>query len=722
MSTQTQALHGIYANTLYRNQQNGYTVFALYPEEKIIPLNKFGTITCTGYCVPFTNGMPIYATGTYKKDRTSGVFTCESIKEDYQTRKTMISFLKYAFNGIGEKTAETIVDKHGTNLSNLLNNPNAASYLSESVKGINKDRAEKIIRTLRNTSAQRQVFEFIAPFGGTYHDSCKIYEEYGAESIKKMKANPYCITQVGVSFTLADNIAKKMNKGAADQERIDALIDMIDEIFESGDTYIYQEEIYNYMNKFLTSSQSAFQRKLPLTLLQTGLTRSKKYFLDTTSTPARIYPRKLYQAEKNIVREIKRLEKTAQVLDFTPDIVQKVEEMCGINYAPPQQNSFHALEKTGVKIITGGPGTGKTTTIRGILTAYQMMYPDNVIKLCAPTGRAAQRMSESTDMEAVTIHRLLDFRPYGNNVICKDDKNPIEADLIVVDEMSMTDTLLMASLLRAVKDGTLLLLVGDIYQLPSVGPGDVLHDLIFCKKLPVFRLTKVYRQAGDSPIVTNANLINEGRTDLITCEDFEIITVKNDEECKEKILELTKKYYDKDDPFKMQILSPSKKYEAGTRNINEEIQKIVNPKTEGFTFGSITYKVGDKIILLNNNYECGYYNGDVGEVTEITSNGVFVDILGTTLRLKRGMMEDLNLAYDVTVHKSQGSEYPIAICALPENPGNMLARNLLYTAVTRAKKKVIIVATEGSLTKAVKNNKTGKRKTSLMELMAETEF
>lgn len=350
------------------------------------------------------------------------------------------------------------------------------------------------------------------------------------------------------------------------------------------------------------------------------------------------------------------------------------------------------------------------------------MYPDNIIKLCAPTGRAAQRMTESTGMEAVTIHRLLDFRPCANGVVHKDAKNPIVADLIVVDEMSMTDTELMSIFLQAVQDGTLVLLVGDIYQLPSVGPGDVLHDIIFSEKVPVFRLTKVYRQAGDSPIVTNANKINDGHTDLVENEDFEIIIVQSDEELKDKILELTTQYYNPDKPFDMQILAPSKKYDAGTKNLNKVIQEAVNPGKKGFVFGDTTYRVGDKIIMLNNNYGHGYFNGDVGYVVAIDDNGVTVNILDVEIVITKGMMEDMSLAYGVTVHKSQGSEYPLAICALPKSPANMLVRNLFYTAVTRAKKKVIVVAVDGSVQASVRNNQTGKRKTGLLEKLSKAEF
>ena len=350
------------------------------------------------------------------------------------------------------------------------------------------------------------------------------------------------------------------------------------------------------------------------------------------------------------------------------------------------------------------------------------MYPDNIIKLCAPTGRAAQRMTESTGMEAVTIHRLLEYFVSGDKVFHKDAKNPIVADLIVVDEMSMTDTELMSIFLQAVQDGTLVMLVGDIYQLPSVGPGDVLHDIIFSEKLPVFRLTKVYRQAGDSPIVTNANKINDGHTDLIETEDFEIIVVQNDEECKEKILELTKQYYDASKPFDMQILAPSKKYESGTKNLNKVIQEAVNPGKKGFVFGDTTYRVGDKIIMLNNNYQSGYFNGDVGYVVSINDEGVVVNILDNEITITKNMMDDMSLAYSVTVHKSQGSEYPLAICALPKSPGNMLVRNLFYTAVTRAKKKVIVVAVDGSIQASIRNNQTGKRKTGLLEKLSKADF
>ena len=370
-----------------------------------------------------------------------------------------------------------------------------------------------------------------------------------------------------------------------------------------------------------------------------------------------IYLKWLYRAEEETARQLQRLMRSSQPLEFDPDIADWAEANCGIKYAPQQRESFKLIEKTGVAVITGGPGTGKTTTVNGLIAAYEKLNPNKVIRLCAPTGRAAQRMTESTGREAVTIHRLLEFRPFGNDTVHKNAADPIIADLIVVDEASMLDIELASIFLSAVQSGTLVLFIGDINQLPSVGPGDVLHDLIDSECIPTVQLSTVYRQGSQSPIIVNSKRINEGLNCAVTDDDYHMDVLEDASTILLRTIQLVASMYDPQKPFDVQVLAPTHKGDAGVGMINTMLQDVLNPPNgqPEMKYGSRIYRVGDKVILLNNNYSVGYFNGDIGTVKDITSEGIEIEILDKTLKLTKSEMEDLNLAYCMSIHKSQGS-------------------------------------------------------------------
>lgn len=333
-------------------------------------------------------------------------------------------------------------------------------------------------------------------------------------------------------------------------------------------------------------------------------------------------------------------------------------------------------------------------------------------------------MMESTGKESVTIHRLLDYRPFGNNgeVMHKTAEDPIDADFIVVDEASMLDVDLANIFLSAVKSETLVLFVGDTNQLPSVGPGDVLHDIIVSNTVPVYQLTTVYRQAKESPIVANAIAINEGSDELIENEDFQILYKENPIEIKNSVVETVKRLFEKSRPFETQVLVPTHKGDAGVSALNNVLQEMLNPHQDGKKekkFGSKTYRIGDKILMLNNNYAEGYFNGDLGTVESISDDAMTVCLLDKHIKLSNDLMEDVSLAYAMSIHKSQGSEFRNVIVALPYQPTSMLKRNLLYTAITRAKKTVTIISENGAVAKSIVTAETGKRKTRLAERLKE---
>ena len=372
--------------------------------------------------------------------------------------------------------------------------------------------------------------------------------------------------------------------------------------------------------------------------------QTRELFCKSNKKNGIVYNRKIYDAENNAVENIIRLTSNREKIPFDARLIRKSEKACGMSYGKQQREAFpKILESKGIKILTGGPGTGKTTTIKGIILAYQEMHPKDVVKLCAPTGRAAQRMAESTEMPACTVHRLLNYTPYGEDANFKDASNPIDADLIVVDEVSMLDISLFSMLIDAIKTGATLVLVGDIHQLESVGPGAVLHDLLDIndKFIPKCMLTDVFRQKGGSPIIDNSKRINEGRTSLVTGKDFQIIQTKTETESMEKVKGIMKKYYDPKDPFKIQILCPSKEGISGVVNQNTILQECLNTSKDKIFYGKGCYKVNDKIIMTKNNYEADYYNGDIGIIRSIDKNKqLHVEIREKEYVLTRDMMED----------------------------------------------------------------------------------
>ena len=358
-------LHGTYVRTMYRNERNGFTRFSIVPEEKTVPLNKYGNVSCAGFTIPFVTGTPILVEGEYIEKGDYSYIDCKVIREDFSNEKISVEFLSSGvFDGIGPATAQSIVRVFGSDLSKFAKRPDAIAVLCSSVRGMNYERASAIMEKLKSTTMQRELFEFIAQFGGTYHESCKIFEKYGIQSIAMLKKQPYeAITKCKLSFPVADSIAKQEGFPACSDERLSALAETLrDECCESGDTYIYQKEMHTYMNQFLVSEKSAYQRPLPATILQSGISCNKRFHVDTESVPARIYPKVLAHAEDTIVKELIRLERTSKRMSYSSSLVDEVEAETGMKYAPPQRASFDALKRTGVKIVTGGPGTGKSAT------------------------------------------------------------------------------------------------------------------------------------------------------------------------------------------------------------------------------------------------------------------------------------------------------------------------------------------------------------------------
>lgn len=547
-----------------------------------------------------------------------------------------------------------------------------------------------------------------------------LYEKYGDylgfPQIRQMVTagmydipeNPYEACGI-CGFKVADMVASQREVSALNRSRLNALVNCaMDRLAENGDTYISVESLISQINIM----QSAYT-KLDARFILMNTKISGRY--EITGHGYAVKARVI--AEETVAKQIARLSLTGKSLNFNPEMTEEIQKDAGIVYAPQQKEAFNMCASTGLKILTGGPGTGKTSTLKGILECLKKLIPGAVIKCCAPTGRAAQRMKESTGLEAQTVHRLCEYKPFaGESYSSKNETDPIAADIVVVDEVSMLDIEMASMLLSAIKDGAFVLFVGDVNQLESVGAGSVLRDMIASGQIPVYQLTKVYRQAETSAIVSNANKVNAGDMNIQEAEDFKIIRCLNENEVSEKTIELFKQFYDTENPYEFQMLSPVKAGAAGVNNLNRLAQQDIfaGKNQPHITAGKRKYFVEDKVIFLKNDTEKDFYNGDCGIIINLCEAEMTVDVMGNIISLSReDICDRVSLAYDVTIHKSQGSEYQVVVIPLMKRAPGMLNRNLLYTAITRAKKKVYVITEHDALEMCIKHVSSG-RKTGLV--------
>ena len=730
-------IYGVFLDNLWRNEKTGRSYFRMktrqllflgkmYQSKEVIRNKKTGldetwyTIVCDGSDIGIPSqkaGNPIKVSGYYMSDNqnsNSWDFKICKVSEATNDENVAIQYLSSdTFENVTEEDAIKIVATYGCDIYKLSKNPEAVKMLMD-VTSMNEENARLVIDTIRKTTVEREVFSLLSQMDIPYPYSVKAVKYYGCKAYNKIRKRPYHVGErLGLTFIQCDAIAKHCGFNSISSDRIRMAAKEVIRDFEiDGNIFTPLTDFKKALLKKLKTESFHFQLPVASVIAMIG----NEFGFERINGIDSVYRKALAEAEKRIAGNIERLAKCNKVEAYNDSLIEYAQKACDMKYGNQQRKAFsNILARRGVKILTGGPGTGKTTTVKGILLAYQKIHPDHVIKLCAPTGRAAQRMAESTRMPAVTIHRLLDYKPYGDNVSYKNADNPIEADLIVVDEMSMTDVELFDIFLEAVKTGTTLILVGDIHQLESVGPGAILNDLLTSDDSLIQKsmLTEVFRQKGDSPIIDNAQKINKGDIHLAECDEFKIIHTKSSEESLEQIKKLSAEMYDKDNPFMTQILCPARSGLAGIDNINRELPELLNPNRKALIYGYSKFREGDKIIMTKNNYITDYYNGDIGIVKTVSENGLNVEIRGTIIILTRDMLDDIKLSYGMTIHKSQGSEFKNVIVIMPMEPQNMLVRNLFYTAVTRAKSTVIIINESSAMETAIKVNKSGERRTLL---------
>lgn len=618
--------------------------------------------------------------------------------------------------GVGKAMAARIVAHFGEETLTILN---TSSMRLTEVAGIGKKKAKDIIESYAEVAEMRELMLFLESYGISSSYAMRLQLNYGAGAIDKLKENPYELASEvkGIGFKTADRIAMAIGMEANAPARLRAGIEYaINKIAAMGHTCLDMNTLATQTAELLQTELS-YVEDLLHELVITKRLRTEEYY-DTQL----VYPEYLYQAECIVARRLLKLKDRAKAVDEidVKTIIDKWQRQENIQLADIQMQAIESAVQHGVLVLTGGPGTGKTTIIKGIIKALEAAGCE--ILLAAPTGRAARRLAESTGREAKTIHRMLEYNPgEGLSSFARNEYEPLQADVVIVDEASMLDVLLSNYLLRALPVGCRVVLVGDIDQLPAVGAGNVLSDIIRSGSMPVIRLTQVFRQTDESSIVVNAHKINSGEMPIIgKNEDFVFVDGGEESLAAEKIASL---YLQKMKLYKqseIQVLSPMHKQVCGVQNLNRLLQQKVNPETDGKQeINTLKYllRSGDKVMQIKNNYEKDVFNGDIGIIENIADSKVWVRYpeRAENIVYEKADLEELELAYAISVHKSQGSEYKCVILAMVLGHYIMLQRNLLYTAITRAKKEVCIVGKLRALQLAIANNKTHMRYSLLKE-------
>lgn len=706
----------------------GKTYFYIDSTVRNIPREKDNTIQCRSFRTGLMENMPVEVEGVCDKNG----FDCTHWSFIWLDEKTTIeyyvSLTKSKNTGIGQRKIEKIIEKYGKEIVCMDDITMRQSLLQDFPKW-NLEAIDKFIRAVFDTDTVLiELEQFLSQFPKfDYKTIVDIYEEYKQNSMRIVKTNPYIIClEYNIPMNIGDAVAYEVGLSAFNPCRINALIEhYLEQRGNSGHTYGYAKELNQKLNRF--SERSIYKTPLPAILVSNAILNNQRFVLE--SDTGRIALKKLYNAEINIKNRLNVISKTAvSNISVKLETIKNIEKKFHVTYGADQRRAFYSLEDDGITVLTGGPGTGKTSVIKGIVEYYKLHHPHAVVKFAAPTGRAAKRLSESLDgYKAYTIDKLVGSKPFeSGQMVQHNAANPLDIDFLIVDEMSMVGVSKLEMLLLALKDTTRILLVGDEFQLPSVDAGNCLHDIIKSNKFPVYRLTENFRQKGNGTIIDNANRILSGEMPDTNETDFHVIKCQNDTDGFETLKQIIKENYDNNNPFKTQVIEPSKKGPAGTYAVNEFVHKTLVHKDENT---SSDIQPGDKIMFLRNQYimneesdeaEPLYVNGEICIVDYIDEDEIVVsDGYSDDVKvLPHSAVHDMTLAYSFTIHKSQGSENPVVIIYLPESTGNMMYRSLLYTAVTRARDSVIIIYTGDALMKCINNTDNAKRNTRLLERLS----
>ena len=733
----SETVTGYIDHVIFRNDDNGYTVMVLKGMEEEQEL------TCVGTFPAITQGASIEATGNYITHPVYGKqFQISSYVE--KMPEDALAMERYlgsgAIKGIGAALAARIVRRFGNDTMRIVEEE--PERLAE-IKGISEKKALEIAEQMTEKADMRRAMVFLQKYGISLNLGAKIYQKYGQSVYGVLQENPYRLAEdiSGVGFRIADEIASRIGIHTDSDYRIrSGMLYTLLQASGEGHIYLPKEELFSRASRLLGVDVSYMEKHLM------DMVVDRKLILKETEEGTVVYPTHYYYLELNSAKMLCELNILCpEDEQMMKKRISRIEKETGTELDEMQRQAMAAAAQHGLFILTGGPGTGKTTTINAIIRYFEEEGAE--LRLAAPTGRAAKRMTEATGYEAQTIHRLLELNglPEGEQDgravhFDRNSENPLEADVIIIDEMSMVDISLMYSLLLAVTAGTRLILVGDENQLPSVGPGNVLRDIIRSGCFPVVELKKIFRQASESDIVVNAHKINRGEQVTINNKSRDFFFLKRyDADIIIRVVialiqEKLPRYVDAK-PYEIQVLTPMRKGLLGVERLNQILQRYLNPpdeKKKEKEIGQRLFREGDKVMQVKNNYQleweilgrykipvdkgAGVFNGDTGIMTEInefaeTATVEFED--GRQAQYSFKQLEELELAYAVTIHKSQGSEYPAVIIPILSGPRMLMNRNLLYTAVTRARRCVTVVGSENTFAEMIRNEKQQQRYSSL---------
>jgi len=713
-------IHGLLEKISFHNEENDFVV------AKLLEKDKRELTTIVGNLSGINPGESLKLTGNWVHNKKFGEqFQVETFEVTIPA--TLLGIQKYLasglIKGIGPIMSERIVEKFGLHTLEVIEKK--PERLSE-VEGIGPKRISMIRKTWEEQKEIKEIMIFLQGHGVSAAYSAKIYKQYGSQSIEMVRENPYRLAHdiYGIGFITADKIAQKLGVDRNSLIRAKSgLIYVLNQLTEEGHVYYPENQLIRKTKEILDVDEEI------VILAVRELSKEKEIFLedlDPEGNLRAVFLAPFYVAETGVAQRLMNLkESPSNIRPIHPEkAIEWVEQKLNIELAQKQEEAVLLAATSKVLIITGGPGTGKTTIITAILRIFQQLKLR--ILLAAPTGRAAKRMNEATGWEAKTIHRLLEYSPHKGG-FKKDQDDPLEADVVIIDETSMVDTLLMHHLLKAIPSHAHLILVGDVDQLPSVGPGNVLKDIIRSGRFTVVTLTEIFRQAQESMIVVNAHKVKQGqfpflkKIDKPEKTDFQFIQEEDPEKILQNILDLCSEKIPRDFRFhplrEIQVLAPMHKGIIGVSNLNIELQKRLNPGQSGITRGAWNFKLGDKVMQIVNNYDKEVFNGDIGWISKIDpeEREVVIDFDGRPVSYDYSDLDEVVLAYAVSVHKSQGSEYPVVILPVVTQHYLLLQRNLIYTGITRAKKLVIMIGTKKALAIAVRNNKPQRRYTLLSE-------
>lgn len=731
-----ESLAGYVEHIIYRNADNGYTVLNLVSGED--------EITCVGIFSAIAEGENIEAQGEYTEHPTYGQqFKVTSFEEKAPEDEEAIE--RYlgsgAIKGIGLAMAARIVRRFKEDTFRIIEEE--PERLAE-IKGISNRKAMEIASQVNEKRDLRQAMIFLQQYGITMNLAVKVYQAYGQDVYGIIRENPYRLADDidGVGFRTADEIAARVGIRMDSDFRVrSGILYTLLQASGEGHTYLPETELTPRASKLLNVTAEQVEKRYM------DLAIERKIILKQMEDQTQIYAASFYYMEANTATMLKRLNVSYDVSDAEIEQrIRGIEKKSGMTLDEHQVTAVKEAVRNGLLVITGGPGTGKTTTINTIIRYFELEGLE--IFLAAPTGRAAKRMSETTGFEARTVHRMLELNggAEGSGGFERDESNPLEADVIIVDEMSMVDISLMYSLLKAISVGTRLILVGDVNQLPSVGPGSVLRDIIQSHACNVVMLTKIFRQASTSDIIVNAHKINHGEEVILDNKSMDFFFLKryDADVIINVVLQLIKqklpKFVDAT-PYDIQVLTPMRKGLLGVERLNGILQRYMNPPANDKVekeYGSTVFREGDKVMQTKNNYQLaweirtkfgltvdkglGIFNGDMGIIRQINDFAEQMIIEfdeGRMVEYPYKLLDELELAYAITIHKSQGSEYPAVVIPLLSGPMMLMNRNLLYTAVTRARKCVTLVGNEVTFQQMIQNTSQQKRYSGLCDRLKE---